>query len=69
MNTVFKEAVGISLADADTIKLPLILENTFTSKPLSGEIDAVALPLNIFVESIERFAKDIFLNWEPSPTK
>ena len=42
---------------------------TFTSNPLLGEIDAVALPLNIFVESIDKFAKVILVNCEPSPTK
>jgi hypothetical protein len=36
---------------------------------LLGEIDAVALPLNIFVESIDKLANVILVNWEPSPTK
>ena len=47
-------------ADADT----LFVKNagTFTLNPSTGEIDAVAEPLNIFVLSIDRFDKVIFLN-------
>ena len=45
----------------------MILLSTFTTNPLSGAIDAVAEPLNIFVESIERLANVIFVNPLPSP--
>jgi len=45
------------------------LLNVFTSNPLSGEIDAVALPLNIFVESIAKLASEMLERYLPSPTK
>ena len=45
------------------------VENVFTSNPLTGEMDAVAFPLNIFVESIAKLASVIFDKYLPSPTK
>ena len=53
--------------DADTV----FVKNagTFTLNPSTGEIDAVAEPLNIFVESIAKFASVIFERYLPSPTK
>ena len=41
----------------------------FTSNPSFGDIDAVALPLNIFVESIAKLASVILLRNLPSPIK
>ena len=44
-------------------------DGTFTLNPSTGEIDAVAEPLNIFVESIAKLAKVILERYLPSPTK
>ena len=53
--------------DADTV----LVKNagTFTLNPSTGDIDAVALPLNIFVESIAKLARVILERNLPSPTK
>jgi len=40
-----------------------------TTNPLSGLTDAVTLPLNILVESIDKLARVILLRNLPSPTK
>ena len=53
--------------DADTGNWNV--ENVFTTNPSTGEIDAVAEPLNIFVESIAKLAKVILERYLPSPTK
>ena len=42
---------------------------TFTLNPSTGDIDAVALPLNIFVESIAKLASVILERNLPSPIK
>ena len=52
--------------DADTA---WNVEKVFTTNPWDGEIDAVALPLNIFVESIDKFDKSILEIYLPSPIK
>ena len=48
-----------------TRKLPLISAKVLTTKPLSGDIDAVALPLAIRGATVD----GTFNNCEPSPTK
>ena len=44
-------------------------DGTFTLNPKFGEIDAVAEPLNIFVESIAKLARVILERNLPSPIK
>ena len=53
--------------DADTVFVKN--DGTFTLNPSTGEIDAVAEPLNICVESIAKLANVIFDKYLPSPTK
>ena len=66
---VFIEAVGIALADDDTIKLPLIFENVLTTNPVSGAIDAVAEPLAILLILNDKADSGIFVNPSPLPLK
>ena len=51
LNVFGNSSNGMGLADDETIKLPLIVVNVFTTNPLFGEIDAVAEPLAIKFES------------------
>jgi hypothetical protein len=55
--------------EADTIRLPLILENVLTSNPLSGVIDAVTLPLAILKIVNESADSGISDNPLPEPEK
>ena len=78
------EIRNTSLANADCgisnnpLPLPLNIdaetgysnvENVLTTNPSTGEMDAVAEPLNIFVESIAKLARVILERNLPSPTK
>ena len=66
MNTDADTAIPLN---ADAVTSFKNVDVTFTINPSTGEIDAVALPLNIFVESIAKLANVILDSLEPSPTK
>ena len=55
--------------DADTIKLPDIFVNVFTSRPLFGDIDAVTEPLAILKASPDKDENGMFDNPSPLPEK
>ena len=70
LNTVCIDSDGKYFIDADTIILPVNVENIFTSNPLFGEIDAVAEPDLILVRSKSlRAETGISNNRSPLPEK